>query len=185
MALKDIRDEADLNMMGILEALEGELRNIRSGQASVTLIENVPVKCYGGVSPLKTVAGISRPEMRLLAVKPFDPSITGEIERALLAADIGITPVSDGKLIRLPFPPLTEETRRKQVASVKSRAEATRIALRNFRRDANKAVDAIKKESAAPEDDCFRMRDEIQKLLDAKQEEIEKLVEKKTKELME
>ncbi len=184
MTLQEVRDEAELGMMEATEALEADLRKVRSGQANTALIENVSVKCYGGASPLKAVAGIARPEMRLLVVKPFDPSITKEIERALLAADIGITPVSDGKVIRLPFPSLTEETRLKQSAAGKQQAEATKVVLRNVRREANKKIDAVKKASTASEDDCFRMREEIQKFLDGNEKTVGELVEKKTKELM-
>ena len=185
MNLQEIRDEVELGMEAAVEALEKELHKLRSGQANPALVENVPVKCYGGVSPLRQVSGISRPEMRLLVIKPYDPSILGEIERALLAADVGITPQSDGKVIRLPFPPLTEETRRKQTTLVKQRAEAAKVSLRNARRDANKQIDQIKKDSTAPEDDCFKMREGIQKLLEEKEKLVDQLVEKKNQELME
>lgn len=183
--LDEIVEDAALRMMASVEALEEKLRTVRTGRASRALVEGVRVKCYGGESPLRQVAGIAVPEPRLIMLRPYDPNIIAEIDKAIVAADLGLNPLNDGKVIRIPIPPLTEERRRELVKIVEREGEAARVAVRNVRRDANREIDAEKKSGAAPEDGCFRARDEVQKHTDEQEGEIDSKLEAKKKEIME
>ena len=161
------------------------LKGIRTGRASPGLVEGLRIDYYGSPTPLKQVANISVPEPRLLVIKPFDPSAIGDIEKAILKSEIGITPMSDGKVIRLPVPALSEEQRKKYVAKVKELCEETRVALRNTRRDLNKHSDAMEKSSELTQDDNRKLHDEIQKLLKEAEGNVDVILEKKTKEVTE
>jgi ribosome recycling factor len=181
----EIVEDAALRMMGAVETLEEKLRTIRTGRASPALVEHLKVSCYGGESPLRQVAGIAVPEPRLLMIRPYDPHVIGDIEKAIQAAELGLNPQSDGKVIRIPVPPLTEERRRELVRIVEREAEAARVAVRNVRRDANREVDALKKCGGAPEDDCFKAKEEVQEHTDEQEREIDRRAGEKTKEIME
>ena len=184
-SLEEVYLEADERMDGAVKVLAGELSGVRTGRANPAILEGIRVPCYGTEIPLKQVAGVAAPEPRLLVVRPWDAKLAGEIEKAILASSLGLTPQNDGKLVRIPIPPLSEERRRQLVRHVNERAEAARVAVRNVRRDANKEIDALKKGGAAPEDDCFKMKDDIQELTEEKEKKIAETLEKKTADLME
>ncbi len=185
MAYDEVLLDAEERMEKCVEHLGNDYRGIKSGRASPGLVEGIRVDYYGSPTPLKQVANIGAPEPAMLVIKPFDPSITSEIEKAILKSDIGITPQSDGKLIRLPIPPLSQEQRKKFVKLAKDKAEEQRVAIRNVRRDANKQADGLVTEKAISEDDGSRLKDEVDKLTKSYTKKIDEQLEKKTKELME
>jgi ribosome recycling factor len=182
VAADDVLLEAEERMEKSVEHLQNDLRGIKSGRATPGLVEHIRVDYYGSLTPLKQVANIGAPEPALLVIKPFDASLCGEIEKAILKSDIGITPMSDGKLIRLPVPSLSEEQRKKYVKLAKDKTEAQRVAIRNVRRDANKAAEG---DEALPEDEQTKLKDEVEKLTKTYTAKLDALLEGKTKELME
>ncbi|MBI4575995.1 MAG: ribosome recycling factor [Planctomycetes bacterium] len=167
-----------------IDVLKGEFRGMRTGRANPGLVENVRVEAYGTQSPLKQLANIGAPEPSLLVIKPYDPSILGDIERAIHKSDVGITPASDGKVIRLAIPPLSEQRRRQLVHRAKEVAEESRVSIRNVRRDGIKAVDAIP-DAGFPEDERDRVLKEIEDLTKKYSGAADQLLERKTAELME
>jgi ribosome recycling factor len=185
LSLDEVVDDAALRMMGAVESLGERLKRIRTGRASPALVEHIRVQCYGSESPLRQVAGIAVPEPRLIMLRPYDVSILADIEKAIVAADLGLNPQNDGKVIRIPIPPLTEERRRELAKLVDREAEAAKVAIRNVRRDANRAVDEIRKAGASPEDACFAARERIQKHTDENEKEVDAAAEAKTAEIME
>jgi len=164
-----------------INALIEEFATIRAGRANPTVLSKVMVDYYGTATPITQVSNVSVPEPRLLLIQPYDQSIVKEIEKAILAADIGLTPNNDGKVIRLNFPPLTEDRRKELAKTVKARAEEAKITIRNNRRE---GMDDIKKQGL-PEDEARGKEDELQKLTDKKIKEIDDILEKKEKELLE
>ena len=184
-SLDGVVEDAALRMMTAVDALDERLRTIRTGRASPALVEHIRVKCYGSESALRQVAGIAIPEPRLIMLRPYDPNIIGDIEKAVIAADLGLNPQNDGKVVRIPIPPLTEERRRDLVKVVEREAEAARVAIRNVRRDVNKDVDALRKAGKFPEDDCFTAREAVQKHVDEQEAEVEGKVKAKRDEILE
>lgn len=184
MDTDEILLDVEERMEKCVEHLGGEYRGIKSGRASPGLVENIKVDYYGSPTPLKQMANIGAPEPALLVIKPFDPSSAGDIEKAILKSDIGITPQSDGKLIRLPIPSLSEEQRKKYVKLAKDKAEAQKVAIRNVRREGNKAADGLKKDGLS-EDETDKLKEEVDKLTKSYVAKIDELLEKKTQELME
>ena len=168
-----------------LSHLQKEFRLTRTGRATPALVENVKVNAYGAEMPLKQCATISVPEARQLMLKPFDLGLLKEIEKALLASDLGVTPQNDGKLIRLAFPPLTEERRKKLAQDVKTKGEDAKIIIRNARRDGLKSLDDLEKKKAISEDDHKKLKDDVQNLVKNYEKKVDAEVEKKTKEIME
>jgi ribosome recycling factor len=168
-----------------LEVLQEDLLGIRTGRASPALVEKLPVEYYGVLTPLNQVAGIAVPEPRLLVIRPWDPAALPAIERAILKSDLGLTPVNDGKLIRLHVPRLTEERRRELVKVVARRVEEARVAIRNLRRDALKDLQEFEKEKMISEDDFFHGKDEVQKLTDEFIARIDEIGRHKEEEVME
>ncbi|MCL2000036.1 MAG: ribosome recycling factor [Planctomycetes bacterium] len=173
------------NMEKALGHLQKEFRLTRTGRATPVLVEGVRVNAYGAEIPLKQCATISVPEARQLMLKPFDLGLLKEIEKALLASDLGVTPQNDGKLIRLTFPPLTEERRKKLVNTVKSQGEDTKVVLRNARRDGIKSLEDAEKKKELSEDELKKQKDKIQDLLKEYEKKVDQEVEKKSKEIME
>ncbi|MCA9321592.1 MAG: ribosome recycling factor [Planctomycetes bacterium] len=171
-------------MSKCVEYLEHELKGLRTGRASAGLVETVRVDYYGTMTPLSQMAQISTPDPKTIAIKPFDATALKGIEKAIMAANLGITPSSDGKMIRLNVPPLTEQTRKQLVGKVKELAESQRIAIRNVRRDANKASDAAK-DDGMTEDDQRRLQGEIQDATKAHEKLVDQVFESKSKEIME
>jgi len=162
-----------------------EFNHIRTGRASAGLVDGVRVDYYGAPTPLKQLATISIPEARLIVIKPFDPGSLKEIEKAIQKSDLGVTPMSDGKLVRLAMPPLSEEQRKKLAARCKELAEAARVSIRNVRRDANKAAEAAKAEGDLTEDQEKKLEEEIQSLTKQYEGKVDETLAKKTKEIME
>lgn len=167
-----------------LSSLESEYTAIRAGRANPRILDRIQVDYYGTPSPLQSVANISVPEARMIQIQPWESSLIKDIEKAILASDIGLTPANDGKVIRLVFPELTEDRRKELVKDVKKKGEAAKVAVRNIRRDAN---DAVKKEAKAneiSEDEQKQMEDRIQKLTDKHIAQIDKMIDGKSDEVM-
>ncbi len=173
------------NMEKGLSHLQKEFRLTRTGRATPALVEGVRVNAYGAEMPLKQCAAISVPEARQLMLKPFDLGLLKEIEKALLASDLGVTPQNDGKIIRLTFPPLTEERRKKLAQSVKSQGEEAKVVIRNARRDGIKAIEDLEKKKEISEDDLKKQKDAVQNLVKDYEKKVDQEVDKKSKEIME
>lgn len=162
----EVLQETRRKMDKVLEAMARDLSRVRTGRASVALLEGIKVDCYGTTMPLPQVASLAAPESRLLTVQPWDSSVLGDIEKAILKSDLGLNPVNDGKIIRLPIPALTTERRKELVKMVKKMEEEAKVALRNIRREANDDFKEMKKEKLMSEDDSRRGQDEVQKITD-------------------
>lgn len=172
-------------MQKTLSALESNLATIRAGRANPAILDKVSVEYYGVPSPLTQIANVSVPDARTILVQPWDASIVGEVEKAILKSDIGITPTNDGKSLRLNFPPLTEERRKELSKQVKKYGEECKVAMRNVRRDAIEEYKAQKKRSEITEDDLKDIEADIQKLTDSFVKKIDDVVAKKEKEILE
>lgn len=183
--VKDALDEAQNRMQGAIRSFNDDLGTIRTGRASPALVERLSVEYYGNPTPIMQLATISAPEPRLLTIRPFDPGSINDIERALLASDLGLTPNNDGKLIRLNIPPLTEERRQELMRVVKSRAEEARVAVRNVRRDTQNDLREFEREKIISEDELHRAEDDLQDLTDKYIDEINGICERKEKEVLE
>ena len=167
-----------------LSTLNSEFTAIRAGRANPRILDKITVDYYGTPSPLQSVANVSVPEARMIQIQPWESSLIKDIEKAILASDLGITPTNDGKLIRLVFPELTEERRKELVKDIKKKGESAKVAIRNIRRDAN---DAVKKEAKAneiSEDDQKQLEDKIQKLTDEYVKKIDQAIDAKSTEVM-
>ncbi|MDA8089815.1 MAG: ribosome recycling factor [Nitrospiraceae bacterium] len=182
---KDIKDKLQHKMDGAIEALRKEFGSVRTGRASLALLDGVTVDYYHVPTPLQQVAALSVPDSRMILIQPWDQKIVPEIERALLKSDLGLTPANDGKVIRLPIPSLTEERRKDLVKVVKKRAEDSKVALRNIRRDMNDHVKKLEKDKHISEDEVKKTIDEIQKMTDAYIKKVDDLLHVKEKEIME
>ena len=183
--LNDIYLEVKTRMKSAQQALEEDLTSIRTGRANPALVEKLLVEYYGALTPLQQLASIGVPEPRQLLIRPFDPSTLKDIERAIQSSDLGLTPNSDGKSIRLNLPPLTEERRRELVRVVKNRVEEARVAVRIIRRDSIKDLREFENEKLISEDDLKRGEDEIQKITDDFISDINDTGERKETEIME
>jgi ribosome recycling factor len=183
--VKDVLKEAEDRMKASIQSLEDDLNGIRTGRASPALVEKLPIQYYGQPTPLMQLASISVPEPRSLLIKPFDASSLKDIERAIQTSDLGLTPQSDGKSIRLNLPTLTEERRRELVKVVSGRVEEGRVAVRNIRRDGIKDMREFEEEKMISEDDLKRGEDEAQKLTDHYIEKINEIGERKENEILE
>jgi ribosome recycling factor len=183
--IKDALREAAERMQTALELLEEDLSTIRTGRASPSLVERMPVEYYGTNTPLIQLASISVPEPRQLLIRPFDPATLKNIDRAILASDLGLTPNNDGKVIRLTMPQLTEERRHELVRVVHNRMEETRVKIRNIRRDIIRDLREFEKESLISEDDLERGEKELQDLTDKLNDKVQEIGERKEKEIME
>ena len=183
--IKDILKEAESRMNGAIQSLENDLAVIRTGRANPALVERLSVIYYDSPTPLMQLATISIPEPRSILIKPFDPSTLKDVERAILASDLGLTPNNDGKSIHLNLPPLNEERRRDRVKVVHTRLEEGRVAVRNVRRDAQNDMRDFEKEKMISEDELKRGEEDLQKLTDRFIEEINKRGQEKEQEIME
>ena len=168
-----------------ITALKNELNRIRTGRASLPLLDGIRVDYYGTVTPLNQMASLSVPESRLIMIQPWDASMVKEIEKAILASDLGLTPSDDGKIIRMSIPPLTEERRKELVKVVSKICEEYKVALRNIRRDSNDLLRSLKKEGEISEDDAFKAQDKIQKITDGHITVIDEVYKDKEKEIFE
>lgn len=185
MPTDDILLDCEENMEKAVEFLHKELRGIRTGRASAGLVEFIKVDYYGSPTELRQLATIAVPEADLIVIKPFDPSSVKTIERAIQASDLGITPNSDARIIRLAVPALSVERRKQLASQLKKLAEQARVAVRNVRREANKVVAKEKEDGEMPEDDADKCKEEIQKLTNEYAEKIDQMLTEKNKEVME
>jgi len=183
--ISDLKNRTRGGMDKAVEALRRDLSKVRTGRASVAILDDVRVDYYGTPTPLNQVGSLTVPEPRLITIQPWEKKLIPEIERAIQKSDLGINPTSDGITIRLAFPPLTEERRKDMVKQVKKMGEEGKIAVRNARRDANEALKKLLKDKAVSEDDEKRGEKEIQELTDDYVARIDKIVADKEKELME
>lgn len=178
--LDKLKKEMDLT----LDGLRKELTKVRTGRASTALIEGILVGYYGARTPLNQLAALSAPEPRLLVVQPYDRGIMAAIEKAIYQADLGLTPVNDGKVIRVPIPELTEERRKEFVRHIRKVAEDYRVSLRNHRRDANEQLKKMQKDKQIPEDEARTTQERVQKLTDEYIEKLDKVLKTKEDEIM-
>lgn len=181
----EILSELREKMTRSVEALKKEFVRLRTGRASTALLDGIKVNCYETQMPLDQVASLSVPESRLLMIKPWDQSILGEIEKSILKSELGLTPMNDGKIIRISIPPLTEERRKELAKLAKKMAEDNKISVRNHRRDANDMFKELKGEKEMSEDDMFRAQDEVQKVTDEYIKKIDEITAEKEKEILE
>ncbi len=180
-----VQKDAETRMQGALDALGREFAGVRTGRASAALLEGVRVDYYDTLTPLHQVASVSVPDARTLMIQPWDQSVLTKIERAIQKSDLGLTPVNDGKVIRLTIPPLNEERRKQLAKSVGKLAEEARVAIRNVRREAKEKVKALLKDKAISEDDERRSEAELQKLTDRSTQKVDELLKKKEQEILE
>jgi len=177
--------DAKVKMTKSVEALSKSYQRVRTGRASLSLLDGVRVKYYGTPTPLKQVASLTIPDPKTIMIQPWDPSVLGEIEKAILKSELGLTPANDGKVIRIPIPPLTEERRKELVRLVRKMAEESRVAIRNIRRDANEMIKELKKEKEISEDEMHRAQDEVQKITNEFIKEVAGVCQEKEKEVLE
>ena len=177
--------EFEVKMQKSIEAYKNELSTLRAGRATPDVLSRITVDYYGSPTPINGVAAVSVSDARTLAIQPWDPSTLKAIERAILASDLGITPLNDGKVIRLIFPQLTEERRREMAKQISKLGEGAKVAVRNIRRDANDKVKALKKDGEMTEDEVKSSDKLVQDLTDKYIREIDKVTELKNKEIME
>ncbi|ODU00234.1 MAG: ribosome recycling factor [Planctomycetes bacterium SCN 63-9] len=185
MSIEEIALEAEERMEKSLALLTDQLRGVRTGRANVGLIDSIRVEYYGSSTPLKQMANLSTPEPQQIQIRPFDPTVIGDIIKAIQTSDLGLTPNSDGKAIRLNIPALSVEQRKKLVARVKDLAEEARISIRNIRRDANKQADQEETDKLLTEDDVKTCKEEIQNLTKQFENKVNELAEKKSAEILE
>lgn len=168
-----------------IDALENELKRVRTGRASLNILDGIRVDYYGTPTPLNQMASLSVPESRLIVIQPWDATVIKDIEKALLASDLGLTPSSDGKLIRLAIPPLTEERRKELVKVISKMCEDYKVAIRNIRRDSNEFLKMAKKEGDISEDDLYKGQDKVQEITDEFVKRIDEIFKEKEKEILE
>ena len=185
MAIKDILHETEEKMKKTVQAVKREFDEVRTGRASPSLVEGILVDYYGSKTPIKQLATISTPDARLIAVHPWDASVIGEVEKAILQSNIGLTPNNDGKVIRISIPHLTDERQQELDKIVKRVAEGGRVSLRTVRRDANEALKQLDKNKEIAEDERFKSQDEVQEFIDKYTAQIDELLEAKEKEIQE
>ncbi|MEX0729997.1 MAG: ribosome recycling factor [Aquisalimonadaceae bacterium] len=182
--IEDIKKDAAARMKKSVQALAGELLKIRTGRAHSSLLDHVTVEYYGSSVPINQVATVVASDARMLTVTPFEKNLVGPIEKAIMTSDLGLNPSSQGTVIRVPMPALTEERRRDLVRVVRGEVEQARVAVRNVRRDANNDLKALLKEKEISEDAMRRAEEQIQKLTDSSIAEIDATLEAKEKDLM-
>ena len=185
MSVKEILKETEGKMKKCIESARREFSEVRTGRAHPGLIEGMHVDYFGTPTPFKQLASISTPDPRTVMIQPWDPTVIPEIEKVILSSNLGVMPSNDGKIIRLSIPPLSEERREELAKVVKEMAEKSRVSLRTVRRDANDKFKKMQVEKTISEDEHFKSHEEVQKLTDKYINEIDELLEKKSKSLME
>ena len=183
--IEEIIEETREKMEKSVDALRKELKRIRTGRASLSVFDGVRVNYYGTPTPLNQLASLSVPESRLITIQPWDASAIKEIEKAILKSNLGLTPTSDGKIIRITIPPLTEDRRKDIVKQVNKICEDYRVAVRNIRRDANEMLKGLKKDGDASEDEVKKSLDDVQKITDDHIRQIDDIFKEKEKETLE
>lgn len=184
MTIADIRNNAEHKMQQSIESFKNGLTKVRTGRANPALLDTVHVEYYGSMLPLSQVANLSLLDSRTIGVAPWEKGMGAKIEKAIRESDLGLNPASQGDLIRVPMPPMTEERRKELTKVVKGEGEAAKIAIRNLRRDANEAVKKLVKDKEASEDDERRAQEDIQKLTDRMINEVDRLVTAKEQDIM-
>jgi len=179
--LSDMRQ----NMGKTVDSLSREFKKMRTGRASTSILEGIKVECYGAQMRLDQIASLSSPESRLLIIQPWDQSIIENIEKSLLKSQLGLTPMNDGKLIRISIPPLTEERRKELAKMAKKMAEESKVSIRNHRRDANEMLKELKKESEISEDEMHTYQDKVQEITDEFIKNIDGIRKEKENEILE
>jgi len=164
MSVNDVTSDTEERMEKALGVLKNNLAGIRTGRATPGLVDSVRVTVYGSQSPLKQLASVGAPEPNQLVIRPFDPSTIKDIEKAIVASELGLNPQNDGRIIRINIPPLSADVRKKLVTRIKELAEEARISIRSVRRDAHKAIETAEKEKLIGEDDCTKAKEEVQEL---------------------
>ena len=183
--INDIKKDAQERMSKSIDALKSNLNKVRTGRAHASLLDNITVEYYGVDSPLNQVGNISVPDARTLAITVFDKGMISAVEKAIMTSDLGLNPSSQGTLIRIPLPPLTEERRRDLVKVVKGEGENAKIAIRNIRRDANSDIKTLNKEKEISDDEMHQAEDEVQKITDTFVKQVDAILADKEAELME
>jgi ribosome recycling factor len=183
--VKDVENAAKTRMEKVISDLQHHMAGVRTGRASINLLDGVTVEAYGSPMPINHVATLHVPEPSLITAQPYDVSQIGAIEKAIRSADLGLNPSNDGKVIRIPIPPLTEERRREMVKHLHHIAEDHRVSVRNVRRESNEAVKKLLKDKLISEDDDRRAHDEVQKMTDGYIVRLDQLAKAKEKEIME
>lgn len=180
-----LKKEAEGRMEKAIESLRKDLSTMRTGRASLALLEGIMVDYYGTATPINQVAALSVPDPKSILIQPWEPKIIGEVEKAILRSDLGLTPSNDGKTVRVNIPVLTEERRKQLVKLAKKRAEESRVAIRNIRRDTNDELKRLEKEKHVSEDVVKKSLDEVQKLTDLYIKKVEEVLAHKEAEIME
>ena len=183
--MEDVKKKFVAGMEKTVEALKKDFGRVRTGRASASLLENIMVDYYGTPTPINQVGTLAVPEPRMITIQPWEKKIIGEIEKAILKSDLGLNPDSDGQIIRVVIPPLTEERRREMTKMTKKMGEESKVALRNLRRDANEKLKKMEKDKELTKDDLKRGEKEIQDLTDSYVKKIDEIVAAKDKEIME
>jgi ribosome recycling factor len=183
--LNDVYADSRDRMKKVIENLEREFKRVRTGRASVALLDGIRVDYYGTPTPLNQIATLTVPEPRSITIQPWDATVIGDVEKAILKSELGLTPMNDGKMVRINIPPLTEERRRDLVKVIRKMAEESKVALRNIRRDSNEMLKDLKKDKAISEDEQFRGQDEVQKITDEFIKQAEAVYAGKEKEILE
>jgi len=178
-------EELKDNMDKLISSFEKSLSKVRTGRASISLLDGIKVEYYGTPTPLNQMASLSVPESRLIVITPWDASVIGAIEKAIQKSDLGLMPTTDGKVVRIAIPALTEERRKDLVKVVRKMAEECKIKLRNARRDANEQLKELKKDSELSEDELYSAQEDVQKTTDKYIEKTDKILSAKEKEIME
>ncbi len=183
--MQEFKKKANEKMNQAVEVFKKDLASFRTGRASLSIFDNIKVEYYGSLVPLNQVATLGIPEPRTITIQPWEQKMINEIEKAIMKSDLGLTPINDGKIIRINIPPLTEERRKQLVKVVKKRAEEARVAIRNIRRDIIEEIKKAEKDKKLSEDDSRRLQEEIQKITNSFIEKVDQILEQKEKEIME
>ena len=183
--IDSLYDDTREGMGKSIDALKNEFKKVRTGRASLALFEGIKVSYYGTPTPLNQLASLSVPESRLIVIQPWDQSVIGEIEKEILKSELGLTPMNDGKVIRVPIPPLTEERRKELVKVVHKIAEDHKVSIRNIRRDTNELLKGLKKDGEIAEDNFYRAQDKVQKITDDYIRLVDQTYQEKEKEILE
>jgi len=182
---QELKRNTNDRMSKTIEALKKDFSSIRTGRASLALLDGIVVSYYDTPTPLQQLASLSIPESRQMAIQPWDPKAIPDIEKAILKSDLGLTPMNDGKMIRINIPPLTEERRKQLVKTVKKKAEEAKVAVRNIRRDINEEIKKLEKEKHMSEDVVKKFHEELQKITDSFIAKVDEVLGHKEKEIME
>lgn len=183
--IKEVLQDAEERMQKTVEVLRKEFQSLRAGRANPAILDKVMVDYYGVPTPINQMANVTAPEARLLVIQPWDKSVTPNIEKAILKSDLGLNPNSDGNVIRIAIPQLTQERRKELVKVIKKKTEEAKVGIRNIRRDANEDLKALEKEKEISEDEEKKGQDDVQKLTDKYIADVDKVLDNKEKEIME